>query len=604
MVKNVEIHGIRELILCLREGQNIGQDELANGLCTQKFLSKVEMGNSFPDSFLLDALMSRLGRAADKLEYVVSEEDYFFFVKRMEIEESLEAKDYEKLKRQIREYEACIEDEGALHFQYLDMIQAFIVWEKKEKAVECIGYLERAMSRTMSFWKKEIIWKCLMTWIEAGLYLLWAKKVKSGEELERIFENMLDYVNKHWKDEEEKVKIYPFLVVLYSQCFMEKGKDREVDALTKNAISLLTRVNTISNLLRILEIRITALKALKEKGERIEGLERLIKQKEALEHLEIEYGYKESVVGIFTRVKREFYLASEIIRKNRKALGMTQEELSRDICAQETIARIEKGRTPQKTKFQKLSERISWRKKKQSNELGCWDYRLLEKKVEIDWLVSRRRYAEAKKKLEEFPCTDTVETRQYVQYMTVMVEIWLGIQEPEDALLLLKETLEMTLPVSIDKIKSYSLTKQEALVLNGIGNVYNKMGKKEKAIQIYRDILQNYEQSRILPVFQAYGMIVVMGNLAVYLEEMDCFEEALMYMNKVIALELQCRRIGEMPKVMVDIAYTLERQGKEKERRKEMYMQAYYISDLLDIVIIKEIIQKHFNEVYGYCIEE
>ena len=148
------------------------------------------------------------------------------------------------------------------------------------------------------------------------------------------------------------------------------------------------------------------------------------------------------------------------------------------------------------------------------------------------------------------------------------------------------------------------MTKQEILVLNGIGNVYNKMGQKEKAIQIYRDILQNYEQSRILPVFQAYGMMVVMGNLAVYLEETDCFEEALEYMNRKIKLELQCRRIGEMPKIIVDIAYTLERQGKEKERREKMYMQAYYISDLLDDVVIKEIIQKHFNEVYGYYIEE
>lgn len=600
----MEIHGIGELILCLREEQNIGQDELASGLCTQQFLSKIEMGNSNPDSFLLDALMSRLGRAADKLENIVSEEDYFFFVKRIRIEESLEEKDYEKVKYELIQYENCIEEEEVLHFQYLDMVRAFVVWEEETKVEDCIRYLENAMSWTMPFWKKEIVWKYPMTWLEAGLYLLWAKKVKSGQELEDIFVNMLDYVNIHWKDEEEKVKIYPFFVILYSQYLMEKEKYKEVDVLTKDAILLLTRMNTISNLLRILEIRITALKVLKEKGERIEEFERLIKQKEVLECVEKEYGYKESVVGIFTRVKREFYLASEIIRKNRKTLKMTQEELSRDICAQETLARIEKGRTPQKIKFQKLSERISWRKKKQSNELGCWDYRLLEKKVEIDWLVSRRRYAEAKKKLEEFPCTDTVETRQYVQYMTVMTEIWLGTQEPEDALLLLKETLEMTLPVSIDKIKGYSLTKQEILVLNGIGNVYNKMGQKEKAIQIYRDILQNYEQSRILPVFQAYGMMVVMGNLAVYLEETDCFEEALEYMNRKIKLELQCRRIGEMPKIIVDIAYTLERQGKEKERREKMYMQAYYISDLLDDVVIKEIIQKHFNEVYGYYIEE
>lgn len=38
-----------------------------------------------------------------------------------------------------------------------------------------------------------------------------------------------------------------------------------------------------------------------------------------------------------------YYRAGEIIRLNRIALGMTQEELSEDICSVETLSRIENG---------------------------------------------------------------------------------------------------------------------------------------------------------------------------------------------------------------------------------------------------------------------
>lgn len=599
----MEIHGIGELILRLREERKISQEELASGLCTQKFLSKLEIGNSLPDSFLLDALMSRMGKSADKLEYVISKEDYQFFVRRIEIENELEEGNSVEAEKKLAEYEKILKDEDTIHFQYIDMIRAFLIWDNKDNISDCVTYLEKAMSRTMRFWQEENVWKYPMTWREVGLLLVWAKKVKSENELEDFFEKLLVYIDNQWNDEEEKVKIYPFAIVLYSQLLKKDGEYRKIDQLCANAIALLTRNGAISNLLALLKIRIDALKKLEsqETDKNDLELERLIKQMEALEAVEKEYGYKENTVSIFMKVKREFYLDSEVIRKNRMAQGMTQEEISEDICAQETLARIEKGRTPQSTKFQKLAEKISWTKKKQTNELGCWDYQLLEKKAEIDWLVSRCKYEEAKKRLEEFSVAETAEARQFIQYMTIMVDISLGKRNVEEALTLLKNTLEMTLPITnIANVKNYILTKQEVLILNGIGIGYAKLGQKEKAVQLYKEIMQSYKQSKILPVFQAYGMLTVMGNLASFLEEIDCFEEAILIRNQKMQLELACRRIGEAGRTLAGLAFTLERQGTEEKKRKELYVQAYYISDLVKDTVVKEITLKHFKEVYGH----
>ncbi len=192
----MEIHGIGELILKLREERGMTQEELGGGLCTQKLLSKLEMGKCMPDFFLLDALMSRLGKSADKLEYVISKEDYQFFAKRIEIETELEEENRAGVKKRLEEYEALLKEEDTIHWQYVDMVRAFLIWNEENNVSECIRYLEKAMSRTMLYWQDEHVWNHFMTWREAGLLLVWAKMVKSEEELEVFFEEMLVYNEK------------------------------------------------------------------------------------------------------------------------------------------------------------------------------------------------------------------------------------------------------------------------------------------------------------------------------------------------------------------------------------------------------------------------
>ncbi|KSV59449.1 hypothetical protein [Acetivibrio ethanolgignens] len=98
-------------------------------------------------------------------------------------------------------------------------------------------------------------------------------------------------------------------------------------------------------------------------------------------------------------------------------------------------------------------------------------------------------------------------------------------------------------------------------------------------------------------------MLTVLGNLALYLEEEDCFEEALRQLEKKIQLELSCRRVGGVGKILVDAAYTMERQNTQGEKRKQMYIQAYYLLDLMQENVTKGIVFNHFKAVYGEEIE-
>ena len=456
------------------------------------------------------------------------------------------------------------------------------------------------MECTMPFWKKDNILGYKMTWLELGLYLAWIRNIKEKQEMLIVTENILEYVDKQWDDEEEKVKIYPFTAILYCRGLLEKKEYQKAEEISEKAIRLLTKNNGISNLLELLKIRIEALEGLKENGVEVSDLERFIKQKMALEMIEEEYGYKESELFIFARIKREIYLDREIIQRNRKAKGMTQEELSDGICAQETLARIEQGRKAHNRNFIRLAERLSWTKKKLTNEIGVWDYSVLEKKHEIDWLMSRYQYKEAKEKLLEFPCPDTVEGRQFYLYKLAATEMELGEKRPEEALKLYEKALAMTLQVeSIEKIREYVLTRQEVVILNGIAISYAKMGKRDVSIEIYQKILRGYDESKIRKQFKAYGLLMILDNYSVYLEEMDFFDESLRQCQKEMELEFACRRGGELAGILMNIACVYERQKMKLEDQKRLYWKAYYISELMGNAELKKTIKKYFSILYG-----
>ena len=81
--------------------------------------------------------------------------------------------------------------------------------------------------------------------------------------------------------------------------------------------------------------------------------------RQSLLETEQEYGISFEKYRLFDHVIRHFYIDAEMIRKTRNAVGMTQEKLSEDICAQETLARVETGRqTPQSRKLQQMMEKM------------------------------------------------------------------------------------------------------------------------------------------------------------------------------------------------------------------------------------------------------
>lgn len=392
----MEMHGMGELLLKVGEERGVSQRELSSGLCTPRELSKIEMGERLPNTFLLDVLMSRLGKSADRFEYVVSEETYALYELRVKLEAAVEKRDFKLSEDYIKTYEKNLNEKDNLHFQYLDMMRALLLWEKEEKTEECVLYLEQAMDRTMHSWREEKCFAYIMSWMEAGLLVLWAEKKKEQDDLIGFLEKMLVYADKQWGDKEEKAKIYPYTARVLCEALIKQKRYEEIKEISRKGIELLVKTNSLANLLELLGLEIEALEALSE-----DAAVRKKKQKESLEDICKKYDDREKRIGIFPRIKKELYLDWEIIRKQRIALGITQEELSEDICSQESLARIEQGRRPHNKNYRKLTKKLFWEKDKRSNDVSAWDYEVLKFKDEISKLEMEYRYRGGKREADE-----------------------------------------------------------------------------------------------------------------------------------------------------------------------------------------------------------
>lgn len=589
---NLEKLGI--MLRELREEKGLSQSELCRGVCKKKDLSKIELGERVIDAFWLDCFLSRLGKSVDKLEFILTEKDYFFYEMREKIEEALQEGKVSLIKEFLKNYEKNLKEKYVLHWQYIDMVKALLFWETSEK--ECVLWLEKAIERTLPFIREKDIWNLAMGRDELMLLILWGEKKKQGKRRIAFMQKALTYMEKQWKDIEEKGKIYPYAAMLLERELIKEKLWQEAEKVGEDAVKLLIDIDSICYLRELLQLQIFV----KNELGKTEEAKKFTEEYMILEDICKEYGYIDEKTGILVRLKKQFYVEKEVIRKNRIGRGFTQEQLSEGICEPETLARIEKGRRAHERNFGKLTERLGWRKEKRSTELAIWDFKKLEKKWKIDWLMGHRKFKEARKELELFECGDTLEGRQYLLYMKTMVRVQLGELTYQEALEVFGEALSLTLK-NYEKLsfKEYILTRQEMVILNGIALAHIEIGEKERGIEIYEDVLTGCDQSSVKNQHRTTGVLIFMENLPVYLEEMKRYEEALEWHEKAIRLVLKCRRGLLLDKILANKAYVWEKQGRKEEACLQLYKQAYYISILMEDKVIGSGIREHCQKQYG-----
>ena len=90
------------------------------------------------------------------------------------------------------------------------------------------------------------------------------------------------------------------------------------------------------------------------------------------------------------------YRAGDIIRLTRQSLGMSQEQLSFNICSVQTLSRIENGHHKiKRDTYQKLMERMGRNGAKNYSRITVDDFNLLDVMQRLDTAISKHEHKQA-----------------------------------------------------------------------------------------------------------------------------------------------------------------------------------------------------------------
>ena len=571
---------IGEMIMMLREEKGYTQGQLCKKICSVAELANIERGQREPGHFLLDRLFERLGKATDRLEYVLSKEIYQLYELQFQIQREILYGRFADAGRLLEKYAPQKTTYSSLHRQFLAKARAQIAWRKGETKEKVLAYLEEAISQTMD--RDPILGEQAALSGEELKLLLFRWEVSQGTETERGYKELwklTECVERVCSDEEELAKVYPYAILLFGTYARKEGSvgNGTLLAMTEKAFELLRESGQILFVPEILKQYVELLKDSEDKTESARITE-LTQMRETLLAVEKEFGVDFEKFPMFSYLNRVFELDYDVIRRSRMASHLSQERLCEDICTQETLSRIESAkRAPSSRNMRLLLKKMKRDRERVGMNLVTEKYELLALEKKIATAEYRKEFEKVKgiqKEIRKHLDLSIISNQQYLLVGQVKQELRNDLYPKEKGIQNLYEILEMTLEQNDKNIYEYPLTDRESNILNLIAIQYCEIGEKEKGIEIWQKILKNYEEKAIDRLFFMRRWELISSNLCGRMQEEGYVEETINLCKKILKYTLQAGRGKILGRPLIIIACILLENSFE-EKREECLSKFY-----------------------------
>ena len=595
-------------VMLFKEREKMGekQKRVADGIISISEMSKVESGGHEIDYFTLQALFERLGKSIDKLELAVSGEEYAAISYRAEIEHSIAEWDHERLTELIAGYDTYNDNKRSIHKQYKAALWAMACYMKKQDHASCLCGMEQALACTLrNDWRRALgagqrLCNQEIRLIMVIAYCLWELGDTGG--LSGHLEQLCSYILHHYTDTEEQVKVYPHCAWLLGQLYLSQERVEEAYIICQKAKRSLVENGSLSPLWEILALEETCL----EKMGRHSELKQCKKYQEALVFLYDAAGVhmESNMMAAFMRssFQGEFVITNELIRDLREAGGLSQEKLCADICAQETLSRIEKGkRSPNKKNLYQMLKRMGMEREKYYGYIEADDYELYEKVREYNRSFPKDRWEKAMKLLDEIEAkldmTKSV-NRQFIGTGRISAQTEGGELTREQANEQLWELLHLTMPPADSGTMIYRVPfRMEYTIWNHIAINFRKAQKVQKALIIYEALVQRYKKSRVLMRHHAVPGLTLYLNYAGFLEAADELEKAEEIGKEGLRHGLECCRGDMAGDILANLSLVYGKRGLPEV--EETYLRyGYSIVKLYGREEVTNILQKAYKKKY------
>lgn len=599
---------IGNLITDLRKEQNISRNNLCEGLCEPGILSKLEMDESMPNILLVDRFLQRLGKSPDMFEVLLSDEEYNAMLERDEIEDALDRKDLTNAEKKLKAYIEKNTEPKNIQKQYHYQIKAILEKDRGNHDTS-IAYLEDAINCTVPKFSMEQERKVRLCVSEIELLIMLADEyfeVGKTADAKAMLEFLISYMEENYTNSRELVKIYPKAVYLQAIHKENAGARMQCLSQCEKAFQYMIKEGTTIFLGEIMKILISIYKEmhLEKKAVRLEKQLRSLEK--VYEEAEFRLYLSESSMGWFKEpIRRGYYLCSEVIRGQRLALGMSQEEVIEGIYENsESLARVEAGKQmPNHKTLGLLMEKLGLPVGRYNSDLVTDDYAVLEQQKRINNLMSRRDYENAKIELEKIRLLLDLRNpinRQYLDTEDAFFDFQLRIIGAEEFYERSLKSLEITYAIEKEILYRTPML-QEVTILNYLAIALWEQTKMEEAIVIFHRLNESYEKSKIQLKHQFYGRSVILENYAMALEVQGKLEEAHRICQKGLKMELMAGKGNGIDIYISEEMCIAEKSNLEEEEKKkamEKYLsQAFYISDLFENKENNDVCDAYYKKV-------
>ncbi len=308
------------------------------------------------------------------------------------------------------------------------------------------------------------------------------------------------------------------------------------------------------------------------------------------------------------------YRVGDIIRLTRIASGLTQEQLSENICSVETMSRIENGKHGvKKDIYQKLMEKMNRNPERSYAICVDQDMQIIEERAAFEEAMTRHDFESADEymTLLKEKAGESTLTKNYVRRESAFLDFYQNRITSAELVAILEELAVETVPEYkryMEQEIIFPFTEQEIILFKRLAVAYGRNGENELAIEICEMLLRSLRRKYM--VEWKKSEITIIGIMVFFYQRLEKYE---------IACELEKELLSEAKKsdngVLVeeglfDVAWEMLRQIKTGKREKEeievckkMMRKAYYLSlsrnDYTNMKIFSDYYAAQFDESIG-----
>ncbi|MDE6622460.1 MAG: helix-turn-helix domain-containing protein [Lachnospiraceae bacterium] len=595
------------IMLC-KEREKMGekQKSVAEGIISISDLCRLENGAMAVDYFTLQALFERLGKSIDKLELMISCDEYESIAYRAEIERSIEEWDQEKLEKLILGYGTFNEKKHTIHKQYITALQAIVHCMKEQDYASCLRGMEQALACTRhDDWRQKVRFGLCLCNQEIRIILMIAYcqwKLGNTNGLAGQLEQLGGYILSHYTDTEEQVKVYPHCMWLLGQLYLKQGRVEAAYITCGKGKESLIENGSLNPLWEILELEETCLEQLGRQTELLQCR----KYQKAVAFLYEAAGTHpvSNMMATFFKssFQGEFVLSNELVRDLRESRGLSQEKFGADICARETLSRIESGKSrPNKKNLHQLLRRMGVDRENYYGFIEADDYELYEKVRLYNRCFPKGRLEEAWKLLDEIE--DGVDmtvpvNQQFIGMGRITKQIAEGTLSREQAIQQYKQLLDLTV-LSLDSgTMIYRVPfRTEYMLWNKIAVNLRKDGRVEEALQIYDELMECYHRSRVAMRYHAVPGLSLYINYTGFLEVHNELEKAEEIGKEGLKHCLACCRGDIAGDILANLSLVYGKRGLP-DKEKIYIRYGYYLVKLYGRESMTKVLQNAYQDKY------